>query len=384
MNKNIGLFSTSLLTIGAMVGSAIFSLSGITIAISGSGSLFTWLIAGILLLIYGLLAAYLAYKYPKTGGMFLFPVEVFFAKSESSEREIPRKILGSFTTIIYLGGCLSGVIFSLQYISIYFSYLFPVFQDYGLVISLLFGLLVFLLNILNINNTSKVNIVFTICLIIILLVYSLQCLFSGKFDLELINNNFDSLSNVTSGVPIAMLAYGSIVVPAFLAESIKNSKKTIPFSQIISMIITISIYLLAIFATLGIVNKQNFIDNPGSQYMPFNLALNSIGSTSFINIINFGAILALFTTALVVMRLSIVSFNEFSKNNIFPPKINLAFNNEKISAIFVFLIISVSLSFGAIAEQVVNIGGIFNFIFIAIICLTSIICFIKTKVAKQN
>ena len=49
---------------GAMIGSAIFSLSGVTYAMAGPAHMITWVLAALILLIYGLIAAELACMYP--------------------------------------------------------------------------------------------------------------------------------------------------------------------------------------------------------------------------------------------------------------------------------------------------------------------------------
>ena len=58
-----------------MVGSAIFSLSGVTYAAAGPAVIITWILGGIILLLYGLETAELCTIYPKSGGIFIFPYE---------------------------------------------------------------------------------------------------------------------------------------------------------------------------------------------------------------------------------------------------------------------------------------------------------------------
>ncbi len=60
-NSKLGLFDSVYLLVGGMIGSAIFSLSGITI-----------LQAGLILLAYGLQTVELAFRYPQCGGIFNF------------------------------------------------------------------------------------------------------------------------------------------------------------------------------------------------------------------------------------------------------------------------------------------------------------------------
>jgi len=56
-NSKLGLFDSVHLLVGGMIGSAIFSLSGITILQAGPASLLSWLLGGLILLAYGLQTA---------------------------------------------------------------------------------------------------------------------------------------------------------------------------------------------------------------------------------------------------------------------------------------------------------------------------------------
>ena len=65
-----------MMAIGGMVGSSIFTLSGVTYGMAGSAALVTWFLAGIILLLYALNIAELATTFPKSGGVYVYPHEV--------------------------------------------------------------------------------------------------------------------------------------------------------------------------------------------------------------------------------------------------------------------------------------------------------------------
>ena len=62
--------------IGGMVGSAIFTLSGVTYGMAGPAAILAWMIAGTVLLLYSLNISELATTFPKSGGIYVYPHEV--------------------------------------------------------------------------------------------------------------------------------------------------------------------------------------------------------------------------------------------------------------------------------------------------------------------
>lgn len=77
-NKQGGLSPKAciLMAIGGMVGSAIFTLSGVTYGMAGASAIFTWIIAGGVLLLYSLNVSELATTFPESGGVYVYPHEV--------------------------------------------------------------------------------------------------------------------------------------------------------------------------------------------------------------------------------------------------------------------------------------------------------------------
>lgn len=377
-SKLMRLPNVVLLTVGAMIGSAIFSLSGLSIASSGSGAILSWILAGIILFIYGILATYLAHIWPKSGGMFTFPANVL-----APNNKIANNIIGSISTILYLGGCLAGVLFSLQYIGIYCTVLFPELSNQMTLISIIAALIVFSINCLNMRNTGRINATLTVILIIILLAYILTIFTSGMFDISKVFTSFD-FNNALGDIPTAMLAYGSIVVPAFIVSSVHNSKRTVPITQCIAISITILLYILAIIATLGVKTQSDFAGNPGMQYTPFDFALSAINNNAMPVIVNIGAILALLTTAIVVTRLSAVSVMQFSENDILPDIIGSKLKQNIPNQIIVLIIMLICLLSGVVAEFVVNVGAVFNSSFIVLICVCAAFCFVKERISSKT
>ncbi len=137
-NSKLGLFDSVHLLVGGMIGSAIFSLSGITILQAGPASLLSWMLGGLILLAYGLQTAELASRYPQSGGIFNFPAQLLGKTREQG------RLWGWISAWAYLFGCIAGAAFSAIYIGIYLGVAFPALGSLqvplGIVAVLLSGL----------------------------------------------------------------------------------------------------------------------------------------------------------------------------------------------------------------------------------------------------
>lgn len=65
---------------GGCIGSAIFSLSGMTMYYAGPAAILSWIIAAVILGLYGIMVAELSIRYPKSGGVFVFPAKAINKK----------------------------------------------------------------------------------------------------------------------------------------------------------------------------------------------------------------------------------------------------------------------------------------------------------------
>ena len=70
---SLGLGTCVAMIAGGMIGSSIFSLSGLTMTSAGPSAILTWAIAAVIMLCYGLICAELSTRFPKSGGVFVFP-----------------------------------------------------------------------------------------------------------------------------------------------------------------------------------------------------------------------------------------------------------------------------------------------------------------------
>lgn len=372
-NGKLGLLDSSTILIGGMIGSAIFSLSGITILNAGPASMLSWIVAAVILFGYGLQTAELSTIYPRSGGIFVFP-----AKSLGNNEKQGR-LWGWISTWAYLFGCWAGAAFSAIYVSIYLGVGFPAFGEYQVPIAIATVVICGLLNIVNISVTGKANTIMTLGLAVTMIVFVGIALFGGQWDASMLTPFFSQGAEGPWGfmgaIPIAMVAYGSIVAVAFMVGEIKDPEKTVPKAMSIAMLVVVTLYVLVIVSVLGLVSSQFLQQNPGMTYIPLYAA--AFTKLAFIpwlaKLISVSAVLALMTTILVVMALASRALQASAQSNILPKF--LAKNNDKTGVpvnaqMVVIVVVGFIAAFPNLTNLIVNLGSLCNAIVVAIVCLT--------------
>jgi len=369
----LGLLDSSTILIGGMIGSAIFSLSGVTILNAGPASILSWIIAAVILFAYGLQTAELSTIYPHSGGIFVFP-----AKS-LGKNEKQGRLWGWISAWAYLFGCWAGAAFSAIYVSIYLGVAFPTFGKYQIQIAIATVVICGILNLINMAITGKANTILTFGLAATMIIFIVVALFSGQWDASMLTPFFSQGAEGTWGfmgaIPIAMVAYGSIVALSFMVGEIKDPSKTVPKAMTIAMLVVVTLYVLVMVAVLGLVSSEFLQNNQGMAYIPlYAAAFTKLTAIPWLTkLISISAVLALVTTILVVMALAARALQASAEGGILPKF--LAKNNKKTGVpvnaqIVVILIVGAIAAFPKFTNLIVNLGSLCNAMVVAIVCLT--------------
>jgi len=372
---SLGLFSCVSILLGGMIGSAIFSISGLTIWHAGAAALLTWIIAAAIQMMYGLQIAELSVLFPRSGGVFVFP-----AKS-LGRTERQGKIWGFISVWGYIGANIIAIAFAAIHIATYLGGGFPALGEYQIPLAVAACVITGILNLLGTKITNRANAVLVAGLVGTMLIFICAGIFSGKWSASLMTPFFTQGVGGTTGfitaVPNAMMAYGSIVAIAFLVGEVKNPNKNVPKSMAISMGIAAALYLLVLATIMGLQNTQFFIDNPGMRFIPLSaVALTQMQHLTWLpKVISISALLALVTTMIIVMALTTRAIVATAEGG-FLPKF-LANSNKSLKApIHATLVITVASMVISCLPQftflIVNIGALFAVITISINCISLI------------
>lgn len=385
--SKLGLVSSVAMLIGGMVGSAIYSLSGLTIYYAGPAAMLSWIIAAFILLMYGMQIAELSTIFPKSGGVFIFP-----AKS-LGKNETEGNFFGWLSTWGYINANIGGIAFAAIYVAKYLGAGFPQFASLQVPLAIAACVFCGLLNLMRISFTGKVNTVLVFALIVTMIIFIIAALSSGKFDINLLSPFFTQGVKGSTGflstVPNAMVAYGSIVAIAFLVSDVKNPNKNVPKSMIISMVIIVILYTLIIFTTLGLVTAGFLKDNPGMRFIPlYAAAFTKLESLTWLpKLISVSAVLALLTTMLVVIALTSRAIFASSQSKMIPSmfsKIGRKSASPFIATLIVVVLSIIVSSKPHLTEIIVNFASLFAAITICINCVSIIAARRKNKYVEGN
>jgi len=247
LKKDLGIFTLVSLGVGGMIGSGIFILPAIMGAYAGPGLVLSILICGIITVFLGIAYAELGSAFPITGGPY----------------SLPRLALGDFGGFImgwgyflYLFIGTAGVI---DIFVVYLSFYFPglahgaTLTPHGVTIAVAALWIFTIINVFGIRWGGLYAIITTIGKLIPLLIFVLVGLTFFK------TSNFKpfipfGFEGFTLSVTLFFWSYTgfeAIVVPS---EEVKNPSKTIPWSMILTLLITILVYLVIALIFVGMIN----------------------------------------------------------------------------------------------------------------------------------
>ena len=75
-SSKLGMSECIMIAVGGMMGSSIFTLSGVTYGMAGPSAMLSWAFAGVILLLYAMSLAELATTFQTSGGIFIYPYKV--------------------------------------------------------------------------------------------------------------------------------------------------------------------------------------------------------------------------------------------------------------------------------------------------------------------
>ncbi|MEG1012481.1 MAG: APC family permease [Ruthenibacterium sp.] len=376
---SLGMVACVAILVGGMIGSAIFSLSGMTMYYAGPASILSWAIAAVVMGMYGMQIAELSTIYPRSGGVFVFPAKAL-GKTEKQGR-----VWGFLSAWGYIISNIIAVAFSAIYVATYMGVGFPtIFGDAEgvhtkqILFAVIAVLICMALNLIKITDAGKFNNVLVGGLVITMLVYIVVAFTSGQWDAKLFVPVFtqgaQGPAGFLSAIPTAMVGYGSCVAIAFMVSEVKNPNRTVPKSLIISLIIVVALYLLVIVSTLGLITAQMLIDTPFFRFIPlFAAAFTKLTAIPWLSqLISISALLALITTMLVVLALNARAMAAVAEDGLLP-KVFAKQNRNNVPATATIVTAGIAIVlcfFPGLTEILVNMGALFAAITIAINCVS--------------
>ena len=148
----LGLTACVGIVVGGCIGSAIFSLSGLTMYYAGASSIISWILSGIILCMYGMQVCELAVRYPKSGGIFVFPQKVFGEKNQKR-----GDFWGFVSAWGYIVSNFIAIAFSAIYVATYLGVSFESLASLQVPLAIVSVAICMVLNLMRITDAGKFN-----------------------------------------------------------------------------------------------------------------------------------------------------------------------------------------------------------------------------------
>ena len=245
-----------------MLGSGIFVLPGIAAAKTGSSIWLAYLLAAICILPAALSKSELATAMPSSGGTYVY---------------IERTFGPVFGTVAGIGLWLSLLLksaFALVGFGAYLSVLVKIESGYTRYVSLIFLVIILILNIFGVKKVGKVQIyIVSISLITlaVVLVFGLANVKQEYLQPFLLNDNMGLLSTVA----FVYISYAGVTKIAAIAGEIKNPNKNLPRAMLLSLVMMSLIYVSVAFVLVGNIP----LDALGTDIKPIYTIAKTLGGS---------------------------------------------------------------------------------------------------------
>ena len=269
LERQLGLFDSSMMVIGIVIGSGIFMTTGLMAEALPSASLIllAWILGGLQMLSGALTYAELGAAMPKAGGQYVYLREAY--------GPLPGFLFGWVAFVAYISGTNAAIAVA---IAEHLGSFYPSLSTHNSIIGIgsfsisggqIFALslivVLSLINYLGIVFGKWVQNIFTVLKIGSILLFALAGLFistGNHLDLSL-NPTDMSIGSILTGMGIALVAVnwtvGGWEYVTFAAGEIKNPKKNLPLALIIGTIVILVLYFLINIAYLKVLPMDTLI-----------------------------------------------------------------------------------------------------------------------------
>ncbi|MBR4674629.1 MAG: APC family permease [Victivallales bacterium] len=363
--SKLGILSCTALLVGGLIGSAIFSLSGLTMFLAGPAAILSWVIGGLIMMAYGLFMGELACVFPYSGGVYMFPRLVY-----GGER---GRLLGWLACWGSILTNISAIAFGAIYVGIYLSLVFPWAGNLQVPLALLSILACLALNLVQFSTTGKVNAVIVVVLLATMGIYIAAAFGTHSYNAQLLRPFFTQgvggKLGFLSSVPIAMVGYSAIVAIAFMVSEVRNPRRTVPLSMLCAVGIVMLAYVLMIVGTLGLVSAAELAEKPDIRFIPIFAAASKLQKLPWLPaVVSISSVLALLTTILICISMNARAIQASSQDGILPAFLAKSLRNGEPAAAAAMTCILAALCacFPQFTSQIINLGTLFNVITIII------------------
>ena len=239
LERDLGLYATVTISMGAMIGSGIFVLPALGLTKAGPAVILAYILAGLVVLPAALSKAEMATAMPESGGTYLY---------------IDRAMGPLAGTVAGIGAWFSLVFkssFALVGLGAYLLLLVPL--SGGLVKAVALGLaaLIVVLNVVGTEQSGKAQSIIVTAVVVALAAYVLNA--GVAVDTARFQGFTDKgAGGVVTAAAFVFVSYAGVTKIASVAEEIENPDRNLPLGILISMGAMMLLYTLVVTAVVGL------------------------------------------------------------------------------------------------------------------------------------
>lgn len=281
LRKELDVLDIFCIASGAMISSGLFILPALAYAKTGPAVIFSYVLAGILVIPSMLAKAELATAMPKAGGDYFF-IERSMGAAAGTLGGIAAWFSLSFKSAFALLG-----------IGIFALLINPnITETQTKFIAVGCCILFMFVNLIGVKHTGRLQVILVLGLIGILVFYILRGSLSIQPQRYVPFMPF-GISSVFTAAGLVFISYGGLTKIASVAEEVKNPGRNLPLGMFLAFGIVMILYVLVVFTTVGLLDSQELSDS----LTPISLGASVFMGTAGGVILAVAALLAFISTA---------------------------------------------------------------------------------------
>ncbi len=270
LRRDLSYFDLMNIVIGAIVGSDIYVIPGITAGLIGPFAIVIWIIGGATAMVLAMVFGYCAYYVPNVGGSYAYVSTAF------------NRFYG------FIAGwsmCIAEIValpvYAIVFIT-YLQYFVPVNAEEQLVIKSLFVLAFVAINVRGVKAAGRLNDVLTLAKLAPLLLIIVLGLGSLALHPKLVGNYTPfapfGLNNFGTVMVLVFWAYAGFELGSLPSSEVVDPKRNVPRALIVGMAIVVLFYVLTNVAVFGLVGSANLAKSAVPLILVSTVLLGTLGS----------------------------------------------------------------------------------------------------------
>jgi APA family basic amino acid/polyamine antiporter len=239
LERDLGLYATITISMGAMIGSGIFVLPALGLKKAGPAVILAYILAGLVVLPAALSKAEMATAMPESGGTYLY---------------IDRAMGPLAGTVAGIGAWFSLVFkssFALVGLGAYLLLLVPLSDGLVKAVALVLATLIVVLNVVGTEQSGKAQSIIVTGVVVALVAYVLNAGIAvepARFQ----GFTAKGADGVVTAAAFVFVSYAGVTKIASVAEEIENPDRNLPLGILVSMGVMMLLYTLVVAAVVGL------------------------------------------------------------------------------------------------------------------------------------